>query len=174
MGIVGTKTLVTYASKYGGTAGIAEKIGEVLREAGVETDVLPVDRVRDLAPYRAVILGSAVYIGGWRKPAVNFIRSREQELSGRPVWIFSSGPTGPADQGAFMGGGLLPKALLPVADRIHPRDVVIFGGAAFAERLKGLDKWILNNVKAPLGDFRDWAAIQSWAEAIARDLKGQN
>ena len=165
------KALVTYASKYGGTAGIAEKIGEVLREAEIETDVLPVDRVGDLTPYRAVILGSAVYIGGWRKAAVNFLRTRERDLADHPVWIFSSGPTGPAEQGAFMGGGLLPQALQPVADRIHPRDVVIFGGAAFAERLKGLDKWILNNVKAPLGDFRDWEAITAWAETIGRDLK---
>jgi menaquinone-dependent protoporphyrinogen IX oxidase len=55
--------LVAYATKYGATAGIAEKIGQVLRQAGLLTDVLPVDRVSDLTPYEAVVLGSAVYIG---------------------------------------------------------------------------------------------------------------
>ena len=34
------KTLVTYASKYGATAEIAEKIGAVLRDAGLLVDVL--------------------------------------------------------------------------------------------------------------------------------------
>jgi menaquinone-dependent protoporphyrinogen oxidase len=57
-----TNILVTYASKNGATAEIAEKIGEALRHAGLQADVLPVSGVRDLNPYQAVILGSAVYI----------------------------------------------------------------------------------------------------------------
>ncbi len=61
------QVLVAYATKYGTTAEIAEKITEVLRQAGLRTDVLPADRVGDLNPYRAVVLGSAVYIGMWRK-----------------------------------------------------------------------------------------------------------
>jgi menaquinone-dependent protoporphyrinogen oxidase len=44
------RVLVTYGTKHGATAGIAEKIGAVLREAGLGVDVLPVDRVGDLAP----------------------------------------------------------------------------------------------------------------------------
>ena len=63
------QVLVAYATKYGATAEIAEKIGEVLRQAGLPTDVLPVDRVGDLSAYKAVVLGSAVYIGQWRKEA---------------------------------------------------------------------------------------------------------
>lgn len=38
------KVLVAYASKYGATAEIAEKIGEVLNGAGLTTDVVPVKR----------------------------------------------------------------------------------------------------------------------------------
>jgi menaquinone-dependent protoporphyrinogen oxidase len=56
------RVLVAYATKYGATAEIAEKMGQVLRQAGLQTDVLPADRVGDLAPYRAVVLGSAVYM----------------------------------------------------------------------------------------------------------------
>jgi menaquinone-dependent protoporphyrinogen IX oxidase len=33
--------LVAYASKYGATKEIAEKIGQALRQAGVRADVLP-------------------------------------------------------------------------------------------------------------------------------------
>jgi len=69
------KVLVTYASKYGATAEIAEKIGEVLRQAGLQTDILPVKSIRDLTQYNAVILGSAVYIGQWRKDAVKFLKA---------------------------------------------------------------------------------------------------
>jgi menaquinone-dependent protoporphyrinogen IX oxidase len=35
-----TQVLVAYATKYGATAEIAEKIGQVLRQAGLRTDVL--------------------------------------------------------------------------------------------------------------------------------------
>ena len=55
-----TKVLVAYATKYSATAEIAEKIGQVLRQAGLRTDVLPADRVSDVSSYQAVVLGSAV------------------------------------------------------------------------------------------------------------------
>ena len=86
--------LVAYASKYGATKEIAEKIGEVLRQADLQADVLPVDGIHDISPYQAVILGSAVYVGKWQKEAVEFLQTYENILADRPVWLFSSGPTG--------------------------------------------------------------------------------
>ena len=47
-----TRVLVACATKYDATAEIAAKIGQVLREAGLQPDVLPADRVGDLAPYQ--------------------------------------------------------------------------------------------------------------------------
>ncbi|MEA1978131.1 MAG: flavodoxin domain-containing protein, partial [Chloroflexota bacterium] len=70
-----TRVLVAYATKYGATAEIAEKIGQVILQAGFETDVLPTDSVSDLAPYQAIVLGSAVYVGQWRKEAVAFLEA---------------------------------------------------------------------------------------------------
>jgi menaquinone-dependent protoporphyrinogen oxidase len=58
--------LIAYATKYGATAEIAEKISEVLRQAGLTADVLPAAKVSDVTPYQAVVLGSAVYAGQWR------------------------------------------------------------------------------------------------------------
>ena len=91
------KILVAYASKYGSTKEIAEKIGQVLTDAGFAVDVLPADKVADVAPYQAVVLGSAVYSGNWRKAAANFLKANEKALAGRPLWLFSSGPTGKGD-----------------------------------------------------------------------------
>jgi menaquinone-dependent protoporphyrinogen oxidase len=86
------QVLVAYATKYGATGEIAEKIGQVLRQAGLDADVLPVEQVSDLTPYKGVVLGSAVYIGRWRKEAVKFLRTNEKMLAERLVWLFSSGP----------------------------------------------------------------------------------
>jgi menaquinone-dependent protoporphyrinogen oxidase len=41
---------VAYATKHGATAEIAEKIGQMLRQGGLRTDLLPVGRIGDLAP----------------------------------------------------------------------------------------------------------------------------
>ena len=71
--------LVTYASKYGATKEIAEKIGAVIRQAGLQVDVLPVKGVNDLTSYRAVILGCAVYIGKWLKEAGEFLKVNEKK-----------------------------------------------------------------------------------------------
>jgi hypothetical protein len=38
-------------------------------------------------------------------------------------------------------------------------------------KLNFIEKWMLKNVKAPIGDFRDWEAITSWATAIADALQ---
>ena len=91
------RILVAYATKYGATAEIAEKIGQVLDEAGVPVDVVPVKKVKALDSFSAIVLGSAVYIGRWRKEAVNFLKKNEKALTERDVWLFSSGPTGEGD-----------------------------------------------------------------------------
>jgi menaquinone-dependent protoporphyrinogen oxidase len=165
------RVLVAYATKYGATAEIADKIGQVLREAGLEADVLPADRVGDLSPYGAVVLGSGVYVGQWRKEAARFLKANEKALAERPVWLFSSGPTGEGDPMELMEGWHLPKRLQPVADRIRPREIIAFHGAIDADKLNPIERWVIKNVKAPAGDFRDWDAITSWATGIADALK---
>jgi menaquinone-dependent protoporphyrinogen oxidase len=165
------QVLVAYATKYGATAEIAEKIGEVLQQAGLAADVLPVGRVGNLSAYKAVVLGSAVYIGQWRKEAVKFFKANETVLAGKLVWLFSSGPTGEGDPMELTQGWRLPGKLQPITDRIGPRDVAVFGGAVDAGKLNSIEKWMLKNVKAPAGDFRDWEAITAWATAIAEELK---
>src|SRR5689334_10955807 len=120
--------LVTYASKYGATKEIAQKIGEVLCQTGLQVDVFPVDGTLDITPYKAIILGSAIYIGKWQQEAVEFLKANEKILASRQVWLFSSGPTGEGDPVELVEGVHLPAALQPVADRIQPRDIAVFHG----------------------------------------------
>jgi menaquinone-dependent protoporphyrinogen oxidase len=166
------KILITYASKYGATQEIAEKIGAVLRQAGLQADVFPVDGVRDLTPYQAVILGSAVYIGQWNKEAAVFLQANEKTLANRQVWLFSSGPTGVGDPVELLNGWRLPAALQPVADRIQPRDIAVFHGNINLGKLNFIQKWVIKNiVKKPFGDFRDWDTIVTWSGTVAAQLK---
>ena len=70
-----------------------------------------------------------------------------------------------------MSGWTVPKGLKPVIDRIKPRDIAVFHGLVDPARLKTLDKWMINRVKSPIGDFRNWEAIGAWAEGIAAALE---
>lgn len=170
-----SKILVTYASKYGATREIAEKIGDVLRQTGLQTDVLPVDGVRDVNPYQAVILGSAIYIGKWPKEAVRFLHVQARTLADRPFWLFSSGPTGEGDPVELVEGQCLPSSLKPVVDRIQPRDIAVFHGYINPDKINSIEKWAIRSlVKKPFGDFRDWDAITSWAALIATTLNDKD
>ena len=166
------KILVAHASKSGSTQEIAEKIGEVLRQAGLQVDVYPVERVRDLSPYGAVILGCAVYVGSWPNEAVTFFQAHERSLAVKPVWLFSSGPTGKGDPLAMLDGWRLPPAQQPVVDRIQPRDITVFHGNIDPDKVNAIEKWAVKSVvKKPFGDFRDWDTIVTWTNSIASALK---
>jgi len=165
------KVLVAYATKYGATQEIAAAIGDVLRNAGLKVETVQVDRVTDVSGYRAVVMGSAVYIGQWRKEAVAFLEKHEKALAERPVWLFSSGPSGKGDPVQLMSGWKFPEAQKPIAERIRARDTALFHGSVDPEKLSLPEELILKGVKAPTGDFRDWEAVRAWARSIAEALK---
>jgi menaquinone-dependent protoporphyrinogen oxidase len=161
------RVLVAYASKYGATEEIAERIGAVLREAGLTVDVQPVKRVAGLGDYGAVVLGSAAYIGSWRKEATKFLKEQAGTLAGKAVWIFSSGPTGEGDPVELTKGWKYSAGLQPAIDQVQPRDTALFHGSIKAEKLSFIEKFMIKQVGAPVGDFRDWDAIAAWAKEIA-------
>jgi menaquinone-dependent protoporphyrinogen oxidase len=164
------KVLVAYATKLGATGGIAEKIAEELRLAGHQVDALPVSEVKDLEDYQAVVLGSAVYIGRWRKEAVNFLKSYESLLAGMPVWFFSSGPLGEGDPVELLDGWTFPPLQQEIADRIQPRGVTVFHGMLDRAKLNFIERFMLDKMGAQEGDFRDWEMISRWAGQISADL----
>src|SRR5687767_5059535 len=88
------KVLGTAASKHGSTHEIAERIAETLREKGGDVARRLPEEVLSVDEYDAVVLGSAVYAGHWMKTAVELVDRLGQNLAGRPVWLFSSGPVG--------------------------------------------------------------------------------
>lgn len=168
------RVLVAYASKYGATEGIADTIGRTLRDAGLAVDVLRCRAVESLDGYTAVVLGSAVYVGRWRREAAEFLRKSERELARLPVWLFSSGPTGEGEPDELLHGWRFPGALRPIAERIGPRDIAVFPGALARDALEPFDAFIVRTVKAPAGDFRDLDAVTAWARGIGRAVLSEN
>ena len=169
------KVLVAYASKYGATQGIAERIGDVLRRRGIDADVVRCKDVDDSTVYDAYVVGSAAYMFRWRKDARKFVRRNVDLLAARPVWLFSSGPVGTDKvdaKGHDVLEGAVPKEFAEFESTVGPRGTQVFFGAFQLEKLRGVDrmaKWAPAEAM-PAGDFRDWDAIEAWAGKIADEL----
>jgi menaquinone-dependent protoporphyrinogen oxidase len=179
LGDLQLKVLVAFASKHGSTEGIADFMGEKLHEKGVIADVLDVSKVRNPESFDAYVLGSALYMGHWMKEAKEFARRNKAILSARPVWLFSSGPTGTEKKNA-KGQDLLdpkvsgPLELSELRKEMNVRDHRIFFGAFDANNMGFFMRQMLRSAtireSVPQGDFRDWKDIEAWIDMIMREL----
>jgi menaquinone-dependent protoporphyrinogen IX oxidase len=84
------RLLVAFATKHGSTGEIARTIGAGL----AEVDVLLVEQVERIDNYRAVVVGSGVYMNRWLKPGTDFLKRFRRTLAARPIRLLSSGPAG--------------------------------------------------------------------------------
>jgi menaquinone-dependent protoporphyrinogen oxidase len=159
------KVLVTAASRHGSTAEMAARIAQSLESAGLEVEVTGPDEVRSLTGYDAVVLGSAIYMGHWLEPAKTFAHRFESELTTKPVWAFSSGPLGDPPKPE----GTAPE-IVAILATLNAREHQVFGGEIDRAGLGFTEQVITRAVRAPEGDFRDWASIDAFAQRIAATL----
>jgi menaquinone-dependent protoporphyrinogen oxidase len=174
-GLSRLSVLVAYASRYGATREIAERVAETPRASGLEARAQPVKAVADLAGYDAFVVGSAAYYGSWLKEAAAFVRRHQASLAGRPVWLFSSGPISadPTDaEGRDQREAAVPKEIAELEQAIHPRDHRVFFGRLDRGRLGLMDRLVARMPAFPgsEGDFRDWADVEGWARGMAQAL----
>jgi len=164
------RILVTYASRTGSTAGVAQAIGKSLAESGAQVDVLPMRDVRDLAPYQAVVAGSAIRGNKWLPEAMQFMQAHQASLAQKPFAVFLACMTLAMSNGdkyrEHVAGFLRPvRALVrPVSEGLFAGMLDIGKVPSFGDKLKFRLSVILGVWSE--GDHRDWNAIRAWAENI--------
>lgn len=159
------RVLVAYASERGGTAEIADWVGDALRQAGADADVRPAGEVTDLDEYDAVVLGGALYEGRWHRDARRFARHHADELEHRPVWLFSSGPLDDTAREHVIDPV---PGVAKIAGRLHARGHATFGGRLSPDAKGFLASRIAKRMS---GDHRDRDQVAEWAAGIARELR---
>ena len=176
------RILVAYATRHGATAGIAKRIAEMLERAGHSVTLQRAADVSRVDDHDAYVIGSAAYMGSWLKEASDFVRRNRQLLAQQPVWLFSSGPIGTQlvdDKGRDVIEASRPAEFAEFESAIHPRDEHVFFGAYDPDApavglLEKVGSWFTRmpsiRKEIPAGDFRDWPAIEAWADGIASDL----
>ncbi len=174
------RILVVWASRHGATREIAERIGASLADTGYDVAVHAAEDDVDPAGFDAVVVGGAVYLSHWLRTALRYVRRHEEALARRPVWLFSSGPVA-EDLVDADGNEVMvverPHEFAELRERLEPRDERAFFGARDPDDppvgLLEHARRVLNvpaEGDAPVGDFRDWGAIDAWADTIAADL----
>jgi menaquinone-dependent protoporphyrinogen oxidase len=155
------KVLVAYASKCGSTGEIAKAIAEEIARRGPAADVLPAEKVADLAGYSAVVLGSAVRFGQWLAPATDFAARFKEPLHKMPLAIFTAHimALGDTEKDRASREAYLP----PILNEIKPVSTAFFAGSVDPEKLSFLEKTIGRIVGSPEGDKRDWKKVRAWA-----------
>jgi menaquinone-dependent protoporphyrinogen oxidase len=164
--------LVTYASRGGSTAEIADVIHQVLVANGLTVDLRPMQTVDDITPYQAVVAGSAIHRQKWLPEAMNFMRRHQAELRQKPfaaflVCMVLSMPTARAQQSAEAW-------LQPVRALLNPVSEGYFAGALDLRKVP-FGYRLLFRVAITLGvwsegDYRDWEAIRHWADGLPAKL----
>jgi menaquinone-dependent protoporphyrinogen oxidase len=163
------KILVTYASRNGSTTGVAHAIGKILAEREVHVDVLPMQEVADLTPYRAVVAGSAIQAAKWLPEAMQFIRIHRVELECRPFAAFLVCMTLAMNKGDYREQ--VAAWLDPVCAMVRPVSKGLFAGVLETRKLHSMGDRVKFRLSVALGvwsegDHRDWNAIRAWAESL--------
>lgn len=164
------KILVTYASRAGSTVGVAEAIGKSLVEGGAEVDIIPMQDVKDLSSYRAVVAGSAIRKSKWLPEAVQFIRTHQETLAHKPFAMFTVCIT-LAMSNTEQYRKAVAGWVAPIRSLVRPTSEALFAGMLDFSKLPfNWDTLMLRLTVAlgifPRGDHRDWDAIRTWAENL--------
>ena len=164
------KILVTYASRTGSTAQIAEAICKTLTQVGEETELVPMQDVNGLSLYHAVIVGSPIRKSRWLPEAMQFLQTHRAELAHKRVATFTVCITMAMSNEARYQQAVR-KWITPVRAQVRPVSEGLFVGRLdFGKLPWTLDTLLFRVTVAlgilPKGEHRDWNAVHIWAQSL--------
>jgi len=162
------RVLVAYATKFGSTREVAQRIGKLIELHSIAADVTNVNLVKDISKYSGVILGTAIRMGKPISEAVTFTRKFKDELNEKPVACFSVGLYMKEDTEENRDKAR--KCLLPILELLkNPVNVGLFGGKVDYSKMPLLLRWTFSKDKSGQlteGDWRNWDTIEAWVDEI--------
>ena len=153
------KILLAFGTAAGSTAEVAQAMDEEMRQADAQVDVVPVEKVKDISEYDAVVVGTAVRMFHILPKTRRFLRRHRKGLSKVPVAYFLV---------CLTMGEETPKNIQKATDYAKPMiktktpvSLGLFGGCVNHEKMTDIFGKSMRAV--PEQDHRDWEMIRSWA-----------
>ncbi len=162
--------LVTYATRYGSTAEVAQAVAQEINACGIPVRCESIQSVGRLDPYCAVVIGAALYMGRLHKNARRFLTAHEEELAKLPVALLVSGPVN-REEKDWVGAEEQLRKELAHFPRLDPVANQIIGGKFDPSTLGFPLNLIPFLRKMKAADVRDWTMIREWARDLAPKLE---
>lgn len=178
-----SRVLILFATSYGQTSRVAERLAARLRSHGLAVDLRRVEALPpgfSLEPYGAVLLGGPVYFNRFPKALRAFATARHKELARLQTGFFSVG---------FAGASSLEKDRARAREDFErfaretgwrPSEAGFFGGAVEYTRYGRATRWFTWLFGRWQGasdrhrdyDYTDWAAVDRFGDFFADGLTG--
>lgn len=162
------KILVVYATKFGSTKEVAQKIGELIKQQKIPVDVRKVNTVKDLSGYSAIVFGTAIRMGKPISEAFAFTKKFKGDLNRKPVACFSVGLYMKHDTPENRQKAL--TCMSPILESIEkPVSIGLFGGKVDYRKMPVLLRWMFSkdtSGELSEGDWRNWDSIAGWVDEI--------
>ena len=144
-------------------------MGKTPEKSSAQVDVLPVQEVKDLSPYQAVVVGSAIQAAQWLPEAMQFVRDHQSELARKPFATFLVCMTLAMKKGDYRDQ--VADWLASVRALVRPVSEGLFAGVLNVRQVRSLGDRLKFRLSVMMdvwseGDHRDWNAIRSWAESL--------
>jgi menaquinone-dependent protoporphyrinogen IX oxidase len=174
------KALVIYGTRWGGTTGIAEKIGNTLEKEGYTVDVLDAKQsAQSISLYDLIIVGSGIRADKWTKEALSFIEKNAELLKTKRTALFVSCQMADGKQESRERAKKLYLEKTAELYGLRPFAFGFFGGFLDFSKSHGLFVDILVRVNRrslrkngldtrKVRDTRDWDIIDVWVREVTK------
>jgi menaquinone-dependent protoporphyrinogen oxidase len=175
------KILIIFASHYGQTRSIAERIATRLRACGHDVDLVDAAQAPDDLPapedYGAVVLGSRIEVGRHAAGVRQYMRAHADDLRELPTAFFSvcmaaTNPSAGADPNGYLDTLFKELGWKPT------RAVALAGGLPY-RKYGWLTRFIMKRISKAAGhttdtsknhEFTDWKRVDAFADEIVAML----
>jgi menaquinone-dependent protoporphyrinogen oxidase len=172
------KILVLYATTFGSTRSIAERISQRLSAAAIGSTTLQSieEPVENLSDFDAVVIGSCIHGFNWVVPPMKLIQSNVELLNRehKLVWAFSVGA--PLAIPLWFGCGQAARKEeenmeKKLAELVKLRGHKLFGGEWRSTHLPPVFRQVWTCCGFKWGDYRDWEDVDKWTDGVINELR---